>query len=62
MTEEQSKQQSFEGIEHRIYRSYDKSTETWIQSNATATKRDVDSRVHWYGCEVGFLDPPDDVT
>jgi hypothetical protein len=37
MTEEQSKQQSFEGIEHHIYRSYDKNTETWIQSNATAS-------------------------
>jgi hypothetical protein len=60
MMEEQTKQQAIEGIEHRLYRAYDENTETWIRSNATATKRDVDSRVHRYGREVGFLDPEDD--
>jgi hypothetical protein len=58
--EEQTKQQGIEGIEHRLYRAYDENTETWIQSNATATKRDIDSRVHRYGREVGFVDPDDD--
>jgi hypothetical protein len=64
--EEQTKQQtklpSIEGIEHRLYRAYDENTETWIRSNATATKRDVDSCVHRYGREVGFVDPDEDDT
>jgi hypothetical protein len=61
MMEKQSKKQSIEGITHCLYWAYDENTETWSHSSETATGQDVDSCVHWYGHEVGFIDPDDDI-
>jgi hypothetical protein len=59
--EEQNKKQSIEGIAYHLYWAYDENTETWRHSSETAIGQDIDSCVHRYGHEVGFIDPDNDI-
>jgi hypothetical protein len=49
--------------DHRIWCIFDAADERWVRSTSSATgdqKKLVDSRVHRYGCEVGYSNGEDD--